>query len=257
MPVRPVILVDADNTLWDTDAIFTQAQLLMLALVEAEIGLAAPDRDRLGWLRSYDQAMAQIDHRHLRYPPRLLVQALALGLSGIGPREAAAASMGGSVQAMPTSTAGVIVSEYVSRLQTIPDLLPGVREGLTAARDAGVEVWVLTEGHAERQRARISDLGIGDLIKGVAEVTKTVEQFDRQRRRFAPKPLYVVGDQPDRDIAPARAAGCRTVLVPSRFRPAWQDEAAWESADYIADDFANAIAWILDSTLTASATEWR
>jgi len=257
MPERPVILVDADNTLWDTDAIFAEAQLLMLALVEAEVGSKAPGPDRLGWLRSYDQAIAQIDHRHLRYPSGLLVQALALGLSGVGPREAAAASVGARHRAMPTTTVDMIVSKYVAKLQTSPDLLPGVREGLTAARDASVEVWVLTEGHAKDQRARISDLGIADLIKGLAEVTKTVEQFDRQRRRFAPKPLYVVGDQPDRDIAPARAAGCRTVLVPSRFRPAWQDEAAWASADYVADGFAKAVAWILESALAAPAVEPR
>jgi putative hydrolase of the HAD superfamily len=85
----------------------------------------------------------------------------------------------------------------------------------------------------------------------VAEATKTVEQFDRQRRRFAPKPLCVVGDQPDWDIIPARAAGCKAVLVPSRFRPAWHDEAAWTTADHVAEGFEEAVAWILESALVA------
>jgi putative hydrolase of the HAD superfamily len=251
MPERPVILSDADNTLWDTDAIFAEAQLLMLELMESEVGLTAPDSDRLSWHRSYDQAIAKVDHRRLRYPPALLVQALALGLSGMAPREAAAASIGGRTQAVPADKVDAIVSKYVARLEASPNLLPGVLEGLTAAREAGVEVWVLTEGAADRQRARISNRGIADLIEGVAEATKTVEQFDRQRRRFAPKPLYVVGDQPDRDIIPARAAGCRAVLVPSRFRPAWHDEAAWTTADHVANGFEEAVAWILESALIA------
>jgi putative hydrolase of the HAD superfamily len=255
MPERPVILSDADNTLWDTDAIFVEAQLLMLELVETEVGLTAPDSDKLSWLRNYDQALAKVDHRRLRYPPGLLVQALALGLSGMGPREAAAASVGGKTRAVPADKADAIVSKYGARLEASPNLLPGVLEGLTAARNAGAEVWVLTEGVADRQRTRISDRGLADFIEGVAEVTKTIEQFDRQRRRFAPKPVYVVGDQPDRDIIPARGAGCRAVLVPSRFRPAWHDEAAWTSADHVAESFEEAVAWILKNSLVAPVAE--
>lgn len=246
MPERPVILADADNTLWDTDAVFARAQSIMLELIEKETGSTAPAEDRLGWLRRFDQALAQCDHRHLRYPPRLLVQALALGLQGTSPTEAATVSVAGRGKRLSADAADAIVAEYLSQLQGSPDLLPGVRQGLTAARNAGVEVWVLSEGAADRQRTRLAEHRISELVNGLAEVTKTAEQFDRQRRRFAPRPLYVVGDQPDRDIVPARAAGCRTVLVPSRFRPNWHDDDAWRDADHVAEGFDQGVAWILE-----------
>jgi putative hydrolase of the HAD superfamily len=252
MAERPVILADADNTLWDTDAVFAKAQSIMLDAVEKERGSSAPADDRLGWLRRFDQALAKCDHRHLRYPPRLLVHALALGLQGTDPTEAAAVSVAGRAKTLSNDAVDAIVGEYLARLHDLPDLLPGVRDGLAAARNAGVEVWVLSEGVADRQRARVAEHGISDLINGLAEVTKTVEQFDRQRRRFAPRPLYVVGDQPDRDIAPARAAGCRTVLVPSRFRPHWHDDGAWGDADHVTEDFDEGVSWILDDA-SASA----
>jgi putative hydrolase of the HAD superfamily len=120
-----------------------------------------------------------------------------------------------------------------------------VREGLEAAAREGINVWVLTEGSAEHQRARIAVRGLDGLIRGVAEVTKNKEQFTRHQRRFAPRILYVIGDQPARDIAPARAAGCRAVLVPSRFRPEWHEEAGWRDAHSISETFDAAVDWVL------------
>jgi putative hydrolase of the HAD superfamily len=65
--------------------------------------------------------------------------------------------------------------------------------------------------------------------------------------------LYAVGDQPDRDVAPARAAGCRAVLVPSRFMPKWHEDAAWHDADHISETFGAAVDWVL-SDLTGDAS---
>ena len=249
----PVILADADNTLWDTDTIFAEAQQTMLTAVERQTGRMAPGRDRLKWVRSFDQGIARVDHRHLRYPPGLLVQALALGLTGTRVREAAAAAVGGRASILPAAVVDAIVNTYAARLQAHPPLLRGVSAGLSAAAAANVDVWVLTEGAAERQRSRIDHHRLTPFIKGVAEVTKTAEQFERQRRRFSPRLLYVVGDQPDRDIAPAREAGCRTVLVPSRFRPDWHDDGAWTEADHVTDSFERAILWILKDAMPSPA----
>jgi putative hydrolase of the HAD superfamily len=123
--------------------------------------------------------------------------------------------------------------------------LPGVREGLEAAEREGIDVWVLTEGAAERQRTRIAAHGLDSLIQGVAEATKNKDQFARHRRRFAPRILYMIGDQPDRDVAPARAAGCRAVLVPSRFRPEWHEPGAWRDADRVCETFDAAVDWVV------------
>ena len=244
MVITPVILADADNTLWDTDSVFAEAQLGLLADVDRLFD--QQDRnDALGHVRAYDQALAKIDHRQLRYPPHLLVRALALGNHGHGPVEAARLTGSRNTPAAVAETEEAIVGRYFEALGRGPELLSGVVDGLVAARDAGIDVWILTEGSADRQRARAATLGITHLVKGVSEGTKNVEQFNRQRRRFAPAPVVVIGDQPDRDILPAQTAGCTGVLVPSGFRPDWIETAAWRGADHVADRFDRAIDWII------------
>lgn len=246
MSLTPVILADADNTLWNTDSVFAEAQLGLLVEVDR---LVAP-RERsnaLGHVRSYDQALATIDHRQLRYPPHLLVRALVLGNLGHGPVEAARLTGSHLAIAQVAEAEEAIVGRYFDALARVPELLSGVVDGLVSARDSGIDVWILTEGSADRQRARAATLGITHLVKGVSEGTKCIEQFDRQRRRFAPAPVVVIGDQPDRDILPAQAAGCTGVLVPSGFRPGWIEASAWRQADYVADRFDLAIDWIIST----------
>ena len=244
----PVVLADADNTLWDTDAVFARAQLGLLQAVEAVVGSRPQDAEPLRWLRSFDQAIAAVDQRGLRYPPAYLAHALAAGLLG-APADAAARDVvaGRTHGALSSEIVDDLVGGYLAALAAMPEALPGVHDGLTAAHDAGIEVWVLTEGAAAQQRERASRLGLLEFVRGVTEATKSPEQFARQRQRFGSRPLFVVGDQPDRDITPAKAAGCATVLVPSRFRPTWHRENAWRDADYVASAFDDATSWILTS----------
>jgi putative hydrolase of the HAD superfamily len=241
-----IVLCDADNTLWDTDSVFAEAQNTLLSRVEATLGLENPGGRRLDFIRQYDQALAVKHHLHFRYPPILLVFALADGLLGASPDAAAAASMAGSRRTHTISIprAEQMVADYVAALDQIPVLLPGVEEGLRFARVAELNVYVLTEGRIERQRKIIQMHGIESAFNGVLEMTKSADQFRRLRERFASASVTVIGDQPDRDISPALAAGCTAVLIPSRFRPGWHTPDSWEGATYVASDFAEAITWI-------------
>lgn len=75
-----VVFIDADNTLWDTNRVYADAQLSLLTDVERASGRRAKVDNRLGWLREIDQALAERHHAGLRYPPRLLAKAVALAL---------------------------------------------------------------------------------------------------------------------------------------------------------------------------------
>lgn len=241
----PIVLADADNTLWDTDAVFADAQLEMLLAISSQPKEGGRDI-QLAYVRQYDQALAKLDHRHLRYPPVLLAKALALGEKGVDPLTAAQMLVSGQASTVLNDhDIESIVASYTEALSQTPQLLPGVTAGLSAARQAGVDVWILTEGAADRQRERARALEIDTLVKGVSEVAKSRDQFARQRRRYLPALLFVIGDQPDRDIIPAQAAGCIGVLVPSRFRPLWLKDSAWREANFVADRFDTAINWIL------------
>ena len=50
---RIVIFTDADNTLWDTDAVYARGQLTVLEDVETAIGVRVPSKNRLEFVREY------------------------------------------------------------------------------------------------------------------------------------------------------------------------------------------------------------
>ena len=75
------IFIDADNTLWDTDGVFADAQLALLNELEDRLGVQFPEPDRLAFVRAIDQGLAERHHEGLRYPPRFLIKALALALT--------------------------------------------------------------------------------------------------------------------------------------------------------------------------------
>lgn len=241
-----IVLCDADNTLWDTDSVFAEAQNTLLRNVETTLGLENPGGRRLDFIRQYDQALAVKHHLHFRYPPILLVFALADGLLGASPDVAAAAAMAGNRGAHTISIphAEHMVIDYVAALDQTPVLLPGVEAGLRSARVAKLSLYVLTEGRIERQRRIIQTHGIEWAFDGVLEMTKGPNQFRRLHERFAPALITVIGDQPDRDISPALSAGCSAILIPSRFRPQWHTPDSWTGATYVASDFKDAIDWI-------------
>jgi len=244
-----VVLVDADNTLWDTDAVFQNAQLLLLDRLESATGRNTPNDERLDFVRSYDQALARTHHLHLRYPPQLLVRAVEAALSDVPKYLAAQKATSGDHSAVNGKLSQVevdaIVAEYLLALGHVPTLLPGVEEGVKRATEAGLELFVMTEGRIDKQRRFLEIHGLEPFFKGVWEITKGRAQFDRIRVRFKERQVVIIGDQPDRDIAPAKAAGCTTILVPSRFKPSWQNAVDDPVPDYVGTDFLDAIRWCL------------
>lgn len=244
-----IVLTDADNTLWDTDAVFKNAQLSMLDVLETASSKQILEKDRLAFVRRYDQALAASHHAHFRYPPVMLASALLLALSGMGVSEATDSVISGRDSARPLNgdIVALALDKYLAMLAEIPALLPTVLEGMLEANGAGLTVYVLTEGKIERQKSILSHYGLAKFCAGVFEITKTQAQFKRLRQRFAPDKVVVVGDQPDRDIAPARAAGCAAVLVPSRFIPSWNDAAHSPEANFVATSYQQAIKWAIEN----------
>ena len=123
------IFVDADNTLWDTDSIFADAQRNMLERVEAAASTAADSNDRLAYVRAVDQAIAERHHARLRYPPKLLVRGLAAALAGLPAERAARA-------AWPNSTRNRLSDEHVLEIEQafLVDLGRPPRFGSVCAR---------------------------------------------------------------------------------------------------------------------------
>lgn len=244
--VNSVILTDADNTLWDTDSVFAGAQIGLLSIVEELTAKQCLEEDRLGFVRRYDQAIAAVHHAHLKYPPSLLVRALEMALAGSDAMKTAdVVCRGKNVSKLEQATIDHAVGEYLALLGRVPELLPTVREGLELLRDAGMRLYVLTEGKMEKQKNVLLHHSLSELVSGMFELTKDTAQFRRLRLRFTPAEVVIIGDQLDRDIIPAKAAGCSTVLVPGRFRPYWHNDDHAVEASFVASTFVDGARWIL------------
>ena len=128
-----VVFVDADNTLWDTNAVYAEAQLALLADVEHRVEQQGPAQDRLAWLRAIDQALAERHHAGLRYPPRLLAKATALALSGPGAATAARLAWSGAGGAARISEEDALHIEerFFQKLRATPALRAGVPVALS------------------------------------------------------------------------------------------------------------------------------
>lgn len=248
-----MIFTDADNTLWDTDKVYADAQLALLEHVETIVGRKAAANHRLAYVRQIDQELAQRHHAGLRYPPVLLASALALVLEGIRNEAAVKTTITKGSSASPKYLpADELEATFLSDLRRTAELHPGVKVGLERLRKSGKSVVVVTEGHRDKCTKLLEYHGLKGYVSRIIESTKTVELFRRLRAlsKSPSSPDFMIGDQLDRDIAPAKAAGFITIYFPSRFVPKWTPEEAQVEPDHRVNGFDEAASIILDNSVT-------
>jgi putative hydrolase of the HAD superfamily len=215
-------VTDADNTLWDTDAVFRAAQLELLADVEATLGLQGPNFDRLAFLREVDQSIAKGHHSGLKYPAELLTRGLGFRLRGMSVKDSARAALqGGLVDAL--FDVAFPSARFANNLRKSPTLRAGVREGLEQLARVNAKVVVATEGSKERINRLLQELELQPHVDSCIEAPKTKSLFARLAKSARSRHLWMIGDQLDRDIVPSRAAGFSTIYFPGGFTPGWHD----------------------------------
>jgi putative hydrolase of the HAD superfamily len=225
MVARTHLFTDADNTLWDTNGVFAEAQLAMLRELEMATGLSAPEAEDRGleFLRRVDQRIAATHPERLRYPPALLARGLLFALAGDGADQAADRATREEV-AIPGGDR--TIGRFVERLSSVPSLRAGVEEGLTIIASAGVPIIVVTEERLERCQQLLDTHGLSALVAEVISVRKTIDAFRELRRVTGGGTALMVGDQLDRDIQFAGEAGFETFFFPSGFAPYWNRDIA-------------------------------
>jgi putative hydrolase of the HAD superfamily len=218
---KPLVVSDADNTLWDTDSVYRKAQLALFDTVNKRLGLPPAPFDRLLYLRRLDEEIASHHPLRWRYPPRFLIAALAHALS----RERSPNST------LPKETQTVLDEDTIAELEhrflhalnaDIPLLRESVLEGVSELYEIGAVIVLATEANADRCRALLEFHHLQRYITSVQSAVKTPTFFRSIANEYGGLrgPRFMVGDQLDRDIAPAKAAGFVTVLFAGGFKPA-------------------------------------
>lgn len=248
-PSRATVFVDADNTLWDTDSIFASAQLHLLANVESAAGISTTAEDRLAFIREFDQQLAERHHKGLRYPPRLLARAAAFGLMGISAARAARSAWTGDIRPpLDEALERRFEQEFVAAISRNPELRPGVIEGLDRLLEAGCIVLVITESAEAKVAAIAQRLGLEGHFTRIIEGKKRPELYERLVR-LTGKPThgFMIGDQLDRDIAPAKAAGLTTIYFPGGFKPRWLPSEDQVPPDFRVESFSEVPQIVFDA----------
>jgi putative hydrolase of the HAD superfamily len=249
-----VVFVDADNTLWDTNRVYADAQLKLLEQVERAVGHQAPTDNRLGWLRQIDQALAERHRAGLRYPPRLMVEAAALVLKGVDISEAVEFATSGTLPELKIddTAAGQIEALFLFRLMDPPTLRKGV--GVKMLHAAGCPIVVLTEDSRENVLRLLEHHGLARFITRVIEVRKARRLFERLVTLMGRSAhAFMIGDQLDRDIAPAKAAGLITIFFPGGFNPKWHPAESAVQPDFRVKEFDQAALLVLDDVARVRA----
>jgi putative hydrolase of the HAD superfamily len=243
------VFVDADNTLWDTDGVFAAAQLGLLAQVEETTHTTLDVADRLAYVRAIDQEIAERHHAGLRYPPKLLISATAAALGGEQPLRAARLALTGSLMSPISGEAlAAIEQRYFADLGSPPALRPGVADGLLALEHAQCVVLIVTEGARAKIARNTSRLGLDGHFTRIVEGPKRADLYRRVLRLSGtPGRAFMVGDQLDRDIAPAKVAGLETIYFPGGFQPRWTPAIDQVRPDHIVVSFAEAAGIILQA----------
>lgn len=207
----PVLCCDADNTLWDTDAVYRCAQLWLFAASTKRRSVKPSIEDPLAFVRSVDQDLAASHPAHLRYPPSLLISELFHKLSP---------------QSTPPTAQLVsqLADEFNKMIRNRPKLRRGVKSGLEQLAHLRVPVHVITETSIERCQDLLHQHKIAKHIESVRSIKKDEHSFLRLRLKLSDTAdAWMVGDQLTRDIIPAHAVGFRTIYFPGTFQPKWEE----------------------------------
>ena len=250
-PPRAVVFTDADNTLWDTNAVYAEAQIWLLDQIEIALETEVEADDRLAFVRRFDQLLAARHHDGLRYPPKLLANALALALSGVPNERAVRRAWTEPQSGLPSTVAEELQEEFNARLRRPPRLRAGVADGLRWLSELGVLVFVLTEGGIDRIRRTLAELDIEPLVDRVVEGKKNAALYRRVLKLVGePRAAFMIGDQLDRDIAPAKSAGLTTFYFPGGFSPSWTPREVEIAPTFTIRSFSEVVGAIAESLET-------
>ncbi len=260
-----IFITDGDNTLWDTNEVFTDAQVAMLDAIRIARPSTGTSQLSFELLRRVDSALIAIVSRH-EYDFELLALALILCQEGTAEGEATRKALSPIEYEVPredVQLAKGLTLDFHRRLSSVPPLLRSVREGLNElvklkTRHAGrLAVILYSEGRPDRVNAILRHHfaaqkdQIFDLIeivdsKDVETLRNVTErglanlrgQGSRSDVRFQ---VVVVGDSLKREITLGNQIGAITAYVPGGYKGTEVPTNESEQPDRVVQQYRDAV----------------
>jgi putative hydrolase of the HAD superfamily len=253
--VFAAILFDADNTLWDTNAVFRDAQLALLGVLQDGVPPLPPE-EALLTLRALDMTLVERLGR-FEYDIEQLITALILHWTTDLQGDALlnrARSVPSPLDARQQDLVAAAKRAFMEGLNQIPELLPDTVEVLArlhAARLAGAPLVtaVLSEGDPDRLERVFNayHVDIASIFDEILVGPKSQRLFELARGAMvdllnapvdpAATRFVIVGDALKRDVKFGNQAGFTSVYKPASFLGVEQPNADDEVPDFTISRF--------------------
>ena len=234
MLVDAVLIFDADNTLWHTNAIFRAAQLAALRVL-AEASLIVDPEAQLETLRTLDRELVRRMGR-FEYDFRVLLAAVSYHTQGLPAEEAITRAITRSEEGVGLEHSAAVERAHAAfrrGLDEVPPLYPDAEAILTAIRSSQSDQHIITvlfsEGDPERVERTLRANGVREreFFDEIIVAHKSREAFEAanelglqhlpQRKDGGEILTVSIGDALRRDIKFCNQAGFITVYIPSDF----------------------------------------
>ena len=226
-----VLVVDGDNTLWDTNAVFENAQFNMLRNLKKQ-NLNIDPVSEFSTLREFDDILVKHYNKH-EYDFSILAFSLYLFFKGLERDEAirrAREAFDNRLDVDGMDLAMECGNRFKKKLRDFPRLFEGAKRALQDLRRHGCVIILSSEGDKERVRRIIEHYSIESCFDFILNGEKSVGQFEKAKKlgiriwrmrhpRVDTIPeTIVIGDLLDRDIKFGNLIGAITIYKPGGYK---------------------------------------
>jgi putative hydrolase of the HAD superfamily len=199
-----LVALDADDTLWHNEPLYTSARERFCALLERYTPNGVPEA------RLHEVEMANLQH-------------FGYGVKGfvLSMIETAIELSGGRLE---NADVRAIIGWGRDMLSSPVTLLDGVREAVEELA-ADFPVILVTKGDLLHQESKLAGSGLGDLFSGIEIVSeKNADVYRRVMKRHGvePRGFVMAGNSLRSDVLPVLEAGGHAVYVP--YQETWIHE---------------------------------
>ena len=229
--IAAILILDGDNTLWDTNAVFENAQLNMLRNLVKE-NLNIDSAKEFSRLREFDDILVKHYKKH-EYDFSVLALSLYLFYKGLEWDEAIRRSCEAFEKKLDIEGMDLAIkcgNKFKEELRKFPPVFKDVKKTLETLKQHNCVIILSSEGDKERVRRIIQYYSMERYFDHILNGRKSVEQFKEARKtgiqiwrvrypkdKKIPK-IIVIGDLLDRDIQFGNLIGAITVYKPGGYK---------------------------------------
>lgn len=236
-----IIIIDGDNTLWDTNSVFTNAQIAILEKFK-EYGLDINPIEEFKTLRKFDDMLIKKYNKY-EYDFRALPYSLYIyykkQINEINAIDMAYDVFENQLIVDDKDVADDCYEVFKKEMLKIPHLFSNVTETLMKLKKKGYIIILSSEGKTERIYKILRKYNLNKIFDIISTGKKSIDLFrelinDGKKLLLSKdnEHVIVIGDMLKREIFMGNSVGAITVYKPGGYKPNQKPTNPMETPDY-------------------------